>query len=63
MSKQKVVEVTYDDLPLVCPRPGDEVWNSHPKVMLPIQETGKAKCPYCGTDYVLKDWDPKRKLH
>ncbi|BBP42891.1 hypothetical protein THMIRHAT_06370 [Thiosulfativibrio zosterae] len=63
MSKQKVVEVTYDDLPLVCPRPGDEIWNSHPKVMLPIQETGKSKCPYCGTDYVLKDWDPKRKLH
>jgi uncharacterized Zn-finger protein len=24
-------------------------------VYLPIEKTGKAKCPYCGADYVLKD--------
>lgn len=63
MSKQKVVEVTYENLPLYCPRPGDQMWSSHPKVMLPIQETGKSRCPYCGTDYVLKNWDPDRIMH
>ncbi|MBH98769.1 MAG: hypothetical protein CMM56_10020 [Rhodospirillaceae bacterium] len=29
------------------------LWNSHPKVFLPIQSTGTAKCPYCGTNYSL----------
>ncbi|MDG4811773.1 zinc-finger domain-containing protein [Hydrogenovibrio sp. 3SP14C1] len=63
MNKQKLIEVTYGDLPLSCPRPEDTQWNSHPKVMLPIEETGVAKCPYCGTDYVLKDWDPSHNSH
>ena len=48
-------EVSRDDLPLSCPMPGMYLWNSHPKVYLPIEETGKAKCPYCGADYMLKD--------
>ncbi len=47
--------VTRADLPLSCPMPGMSLWNSHPKVYLPVEETGKAKCPYCGTDYILKD--------
>ena len=48
-------EVSRDDLPLSCPMPGMYLWNSHPKVYLPIEETGAAKCPYCGADYLLKD--------
>ncbi len=48
-------EVTRADLPLHCPLPGTTLWNSHPRVYLPIEATGKAKCPYCGADYVLKD--------
>lgn len=48
-------EVSRDDLPLHCPMPGSELWNSHPRVFLPIEDTGKAKCPYCGAEYVLKD--------
>jgi uncharacterized Zn-finger protein len=32
-------------------------WNSHPKVFLPIEETGKAKCPYCSASYELYDVD------
>ncbi len=47
-------EVTRNDLPLCCPMPGMSLWNSHPKVYLPIEETGTAKCPYCGAVYVLK---------
>lgn len=34
---------------------GMSLWNSHPRVFLPIETTGSAKCPYCGADYVLKD--------
>ena len=47
-------EVTHDDLPLHCPMDGMSLWNSHPRVYLPIEETGKAMCPYCGAEYVLK---------
>jgi len=31
------------------------LWNSHPKVFLPIEETGEAKCPYCGAQYRFGD--------
>lgn len=47
-------EVTRADLPLSCPMPGMALWNSHPKVYLPIEATGEAQCPYCGAQYVLK---------
>ena len=46
-------EVTRDALPLSCPMPGMMLWNSHPKVYLPIESTGEAKCPYCGAQFVL----------
>ncbi len=46
-------EVTKAGLPLSCPMPGMYLWNSHPKVYLPVAETGEAKCPYCGAEYVL----------
>jgi uncharacterized Zn-finger protein len=48
-------EVTPADLPLHCPMEGMSLWNSHPRVYLPIEATGKAKCPYCGADYTLRD--------
>ena len=44
-------EVSDDDLPLSCPMPGMYLWNSHPKVYLPIEAEGVAKCPYCGATY------------
>jgi uncharacterized Zn-finger protein len=47
-------EVSEDDLPLSCPMPGMHLWNSHPRVYLPVEATGSAKCPYCGAVYVLK---------
>ena len=52
---QHKYEVTTDDLPLSCPMPGMYLWNSHPKVFLPIEETGSAKCPYCGARYFLAE--------
>ncbi|WP_424947559.1 zinc-finger domain-containing protein [Candidatus Spongiihabitans sp.] len=47
------VEVSADDLPLHCPMPGKRLWDSHPKVYLPIEDGGKQTCPYCGTRYIL----------
>ncbi len=43
--------VRQKDLPLSCPMPGMYLWNSHPKVYLPVEVTGEAKCPYCGSQY------------
>jgi len=46
-------EVTVADLPLSCPMPSMALWNSHPRVYLPIEATGSAKCPYCSAEFVL----------
>jgi len=49
-------EVHRADLPLSCPLPSMALWNSHPRVYLPIQdEGGQSTCPYCGAQYVLVD--------
>jgi uncharacterized Zn-finger protein len=50
----KCVEVTQKDLPLHCPLPSQKLWNAHPRVYLPIEMTGEARCPYCGTLYKLR---------
>lgn len=47
--------VTAEDLPLACPMPQMHLWNSHPRVYLPIEATGQAKCPYCGAEYTLQE--------
>lgn len=49
-----IYEVERADLPLHCPTDSMTLWNSHPRVYLAIEATGKAKCPYCGTDYILR---------
>lgn len=43
------------DLPLSCPTAAMELWNAHPKVYLPIEQTGTEVCPYCGSRFVLQD--------
>jgi uncharacterized Zn-finger protein len=52
--RAKTVEITEAQLPLHCPLPEQSVWNTHPRVFLPVEESGEALCPYCGTHYVLK---------
>ena len=47
-------EVQRSELPLSCPTPAMALWNSHPRVYLPIEATGEATCPYCGAHFVLK---------
>ena len=53
-NSENCYEITQADLPLHCPMDGMSLWNSHPRVYLPIEATGKAKCPYCGAVYLLK---------
>lgn len=53
--QKKVYEITSADLPLCCPMPDMTLWNAHPRVYLPIEETGEALCGYCGTHYFLKN--------
>ncbi len=55
---QRCIEVTAADLPLHCPMPSMRLWNSHPRVFLPIEAWGQALCPYCGTLYKLKNVVP-----
>lgn len=53
---QRRYEVTRSQLPLSCPLPEMALWNSHPRVYLPIvQDGGESQCPYCGAVFVLKD--------
>ncbi len=54
-STELLYEVSRADLPLCCPMPNMHLWNSHPRVYLPIAKTGEELCPYCGTKYILKD--------
>jgi uncharacterized Zn-finger protein len=50
---QNEYKVEASDLPLACPMPEMYLWNSHPRVYLPVEQTGWAKCPYCGAEYTL----------
>lgn len=54
VNTQRQIEVTASDLPLHCPMPDMALWNAHPRVFLPIDKSGQALCPYCGTHYTLK---------
>ncbi len=56
---QRYIEVTAQDLPLCCPMPNMSMWNAHPKVVIPLNQGGEARCPYCGTLYRLKGELPK----
>lgn len=52
---EKSYIVHHHDLPLSCPTDEMELWNAHPKVYLPIEQTGKEVCPYCGSCFILQD--------
>ena len=53
-NQQRNIEITTADLPLHCPQPAMKLWDAHPRVFLPIEKTGEALCPYCGTRYTLR---------
>ncbi len=54
-SERSTVEINRAQLPLHCPTPEMSLWDSHPRVFLPIEKTGQAICPYCGTAFSLKN--------
>jgi uncharacterized Zn-finger protein len=54
-----VYQIARSQLPLHCPLPSMYLWNSHPKVYLPIEVTGEAKCPYCSSTYRLVEDDAR----
>ncbi len=54
-SAAREYEVRRADLPLSCPTPEQKLWNAHPRVYLPIEDTGTATCPYCSAVYRLVD--------
>lgn len=56
---EKLYEITQADLPLSCPPRDKRVWDAHPRVYLPIEKKGKIICPYCGAQFVLKDFNPE----
>ena len=56
-STRRHYEVTEADLPLSCPMPNMRLWDAHPRVFLPIEETGHVVCPYCDAEYSLKTAD------
>ena len=51
---ERYEQIAPKDLPLSCPKQDQEIWDAHPRVYLPIEETGQVLCPYCGTTYVLQ---------
>ena len=54
-NNESVYEISRADLPLSCPTPQQKLWDSHPRVYLPIEESGEESCPYCGTRFILVD--------
>jgi len=54
-NSESVVTVTREQLPMHCPQPGSALWDSHPRVFIPLEETGEASCSYCGTKFRLVD--------
>ncbi|HEY4556132.1 MAG TPA: zinc-finger domain-containing protein [Lysobacter sp.] len=53
-ARQRYV-VGIKDLPLSCPLPEMALWNSHPRVFLPIEAERECQCPYCGAHFVLEE--------
>jgi len=59
LATQHCIEVTAADLPLHCPTPNMSLWNAHPRVFIPVDKLGEARCPYCSTLYKFKGELPK----
>lgn len=51
---EEYYQISEADLPLSCPQPNMQIWDSHPRVFLPLDDNGQAECPYCGAHYSLQ---------
>ena len=54
-NQSRIHRIKRHQLPLHCPLPEMSLWNSHPRVYLPIRENDNAVCPYCGSEYALAE--------
>ncbi len=54
-SDNQVVKVSRSELPVHCPTESMGLWNSHPRVYIPLEEEPVGNCPYCGTQFELID--------
>lgn len=54
-SENAVFHINRQQLPLHCPLPEMSLWNQHPRVFLPIEDSSKEKCPYCGSEFILEE--------
>ena len=59
---ENVYYIDWNSLPLTCPTPAMSLWNSHPQVFIPLHETDKYSCIYCGATYILKNSMPGEVL-
>jgi uncharacterized Zn-finger protein len=59
ITTQPFVEVSAEALPLFCPTPAVSLWSAHPRVAIPVDKLGEARCPYCSTLYKFKGELPK----
>jgi len=50
----RVIELSLNDLPAVCPRRSMPLWAWHPRVFLDVVNQDEAMCPYCCTRYRLR---------
>ena len=48
-------EIGPQQLPLCCPLDDQRLWDAHPRVYLPIEKKGYITCPYCDSEYILKE--------
>jgi len=58
---QNEYHIDESDLPLSCPTAKMRVWDAHPRVYLPIEKTGREKCPYCDAIFILNGFVPQEK--
>ncbi len=54
-NSERVYAVKRADLPVSCPAPDMLLWNSHPRVYLPLEDQPEARCMYCGALYQRVD--------
>jgi uncharacterized Zn-finger protein len=64
---QAPVEVTAAELQgpgvVFCPNPRMPLWSNHPRVFIDLSHEGQGKCPYCGTEYRLKEGEKLAHSH
>lgn len=52
---EESVKLKKSELPAYCPTEKMGLWNSHPRVYIPLEEKKEANCPYCGTHFSLAE--------